>query len=388
MKIATMTLSLSRAGAGVFEIARALSVTMAARPDREIKAFGVADAFSGQDQPLWGAVPTAVGEPRQPRAIGYSPALGEALIGWQPDIVHVHGLWSYPSILARRWSRRTARPYVTTVHGYLEPWALANSGLKKKIALALYERSALRDAGCLHVNTTTELDHVRALGIPGPYCVVSNGVFLPDLTRSPPASPMRALKASGAKLLLFLGRLHPKKNLAASIDAFASVATDHPDWHFAIAGWDQIGYRETLETLVAERGIADRVHFLGPVFGPEKDAVSVAADAFILASHSEGQPMAIMEALASATPVLMTDMCNFQPGFDAGAAVRVGIDVASIAAGMRTLFQMPDPERRAMGERGRALVSGGYTWDRVADQLLEVYDWLAGGGPRPAHVLD
>lgn len=387
MKVAVLSPSLSRLGGGVFEIARALAVTARSAALAEVEAFGLVDAETAADRARWGSVPVHPGAVEGPRGFGYSSELRRALFASDADLVHLHALWMYPSVLARDWSRSTRRPYVTTVHGMLDPWALRHSRAKKRLGYALYERSALRRAGCLHVNTREELDSVRKLGLATPCCVIRNGVFLPDLAAAPRDAPLAALDRSGAKVLLFLGRLHPKKNLPATLEGFARVARRHGEWHFAVAGWDQDGHRAELEAQVAAAGLGDRVHFLGPLFGDAKDGALARADAFVLASHSEGQPMAVLEAFAWAKPVLMTPMCNFQPGFDAGAAIPVGVDAGSIAAGLDTLFGASDPERMALGARGRALVEAGYSWESVVRDLDAVYRWLVGGGPAPASVV-
>ena len=72
----------------------------------------------------------------------------------------------------------------------------------------------------------------------------------------------------------------------------------------------------------------------------------------------------------------------------AQAAIEVEPNVESTTAGLLELLQLSDPDRAAMGERGRKLIELRYTWDSVAQRMLEVYGWLAGIGPRPATVID
>ena len=185
------------------------------------------------------------------------------------------------------------------------------------------------------------------------------------------------------------------------------------------------------------------VAFLGPAFGEAKDQLLRRAHAFILPSFSEGLPMAVLEAMAYRLPVLMTDHCNLPEGFAAGAAIRIGTDVESIAEGMRQLMSMPGGEElsvvgcrlsdelyvsakhsssslqmlgsqreqsattrssdnrqpttdnisstaslASMGARGRALVESQFTWPQVAAQMKEVYEWVLGGGEKPDCVRD
>jgi glycosyltransferase involved in cell wall biosynthesis len=111
--------------------------------------------------------------------------------------------------------------------------------------------------------------------------------------------------------------------------------------------------------------------FLGPAFGDAKDALLRRADAFILPSFSEGLPMSVLEAWSYGLPVLMTE------GFAAEAAIRIGTGVRGqgsgvrgqpmgIDEGMRTMMEMSDSERVAMGQHGRALAEQNFTWPQVA----------------------
>jgi poly(glycerol-phosphate) alpha-glucosyltransferase len=137
-----------------------------------------------------------------------------------------------------------------------------------------------------------------------------------------------------------------------------------------------------LKTLPPEAEAADVV-FTGPVFGDEKDALLRSADAFILPSFSEGLPMSALEAWSYGLPVVMTPECNLPEGFASQAALEIrngeksfqGSDF-SFQHGLRTLLEMSDQERAAMGMSGRRLVEERFTWPRVAAQMTEVYESL------------
>ncbi len=94
--------------------------------------------------------------------------------------------------------------------------------------------------------------------------------------------------------------------------------------------------------------------------------------------------MTVLEAWAYAKPVLMTPECNLPEGFTAGAALRVGPDPEEIADGLKSIIEMSDNDRRAMGARGRDLVATKFSWPRVGEQMRAVYDWVLGGGAPPA----
>ncbi len=128
------------------------------------------------------------------------------------------------------------------------------------------------------------------------------------------------------------------------------------------------------------------VVFFGPAFGEEKEALLRSADAFILPSFSEGLPMSVLEAWSYGLPVVMTPDCNLPEGFACQAALEIrsgegsfqGSDF-SFQQGLRTLLEMSDLERAAMGMRGRHLVEERFTWQKVAAQMKELYEDILSG---------
>jgi poly(glycerol-phosphate) alpha-glucosyltransferase len=151
-------------------------------------------------------------------------------------------------------------------------------------------------------------------------------------------------------------------------------------------GWDDGGHEEALRTQVREIGADDSVHLLGPMFGEDKTAAFAHADAFVLPSHSEGFPMAVLEAWSYGLPVVKTPACNIPEGFEAGAALRTEPHADAIAESLSRLHQMSADDRQAMGRRGRDLVERRYSWQRIAQKMYDVYRWVLGDGPQPEFV--
>jgi poly(glycerol-phosphate) alpha-glucosyltransferase len=259
---------------------------------------------------------------------------------------------------------------------------LRNARWKKRIAAALYENQHLRGAACLRALSEAEARSIRDYGLRNPICVIPNGIDLPDLRGSDAKT-----QSENPKTLLYLGRLHRKKNLANLIRAwnktFHSQDRNRDSWVLAIAGWDQGGYESELKRTAAGASVV----FLGPRFGAEKSECYRACDAFILPSLSEGLPMTVLEAWAHAKPVLMTPECNLPEGFQANAALRIGTTPDEIAAGLKQLAEMSDKDRNQMGNRGRVLVATRFSWPRIGEQMWQVYEWVLGGGSLPENVI-
>ena len=391
MRVGFLVSSVSREAGGLFQSVRGLARAVMSE-DVNASAFGISDPNSALDVLNWQPASVRTFE-TQFRAWGYSNQLVPALVAADLDILSTHGLWKYCSVASRRWHGRTARPYIVHPHGMLEPWALQNAGLKKRIAALLYENQHLRGAACFRALCEPEAQSIRSYGMRNPICVIPNGVDLPTRFQDSgfgvqDSELMRF--AGGRKVLLYLGRLHPKKNLANLIRAWKqalnSGRSSREGWVVAIAGWDQAGYERELKKLTSDYGLSASIRFLGPLFGQNKDAAFHACDAFVLPSLSEGLPMTVLEAWAHAKPVLITPECNLPEGFVAGAALQIGTEPEEIVTGLKQLSEMSDDDRRAMGDRGRTLVATKFSWPRIGEQMRSVYDWMLGGGPTPQTV--
>ena len=97
--------------------------------------------------------------------------------------------------------------------------------------------------------------------------------------------------------------------------------------------------------------------------------------------------MAVLEAWAYELPVIMTPQCNLPDGFEAGAALRAESEPESIAEALAELFTMSEQERSAMGRQGRNLAERNYSWNRIGREMVAVYEWVQGQGPKPGGVI-
>lgn len=314
-------------------------------------------------------------------------SLEEAVPG--ADVVHMHGLWQQHTRRGARACLASKVPYLIAAHGMADPWALRQKRWKKIVYTALVEGRNLRGASCLHALTRPEIGHLRRFAPTAPVALVPNGVDLRPFHQLPdrPSYEVEHPELRGKFVLLFFGRVHKKKGLDLLVPAIAKLLPDHPDLHLLVAGLDD-GALLPLLKQADDLNIRDRITYVGHVSGEESRRVWGAADAFVLPSHSEGFSMAILEALASRLPVLVTHACHFPELDTRDAGLSVAPTIAGINAGLRGLLERSPEQRRAMAHRGRRLVEERYTWEQQARRLNDVYAWLAGGGDRPVAVRD
>jgi len=330
------------------------------------------------------------GEVLGPRALGYSPQLRCALNQEvrSSDIIHAHGLWMYPGVLAAALSRGKGCKRVLSPHGMLEPWALQRSAIKKRLAGWCFERRNLQTAECLHALCAREAQHFRNYGLRNPIAIIPNGVNLNGLPADQENEPVlrEYPELKDRKIILFLSRVHPKKGLPDLFHAWAKARPRQNNWALMVVGPDELGHESELRTMADDLAISQDIIFAGPAYGERKRSLLSAANGFVLPSHSEGFSMAVLEAAAAGLPILLTEECNFPELAAAGAAIEVPAGLNGVTEGLSRFMKLTDSEREQMGSSGLKLVKQSYAWSTIARQMMEVYDWLEQKSSRPDYV--
>lgn len=381
MKVLFLGASNSRGAGGLYATISATTKALLAK-DIEVALLAFNDTHSHEDAKAYGEVPQLcyqrVGLPLL-STLGYSRDIHKLIEEYQPDIIHSQGLWMYHSAAVLRYKKR--HPEVKVIvqpHGMLDPWAVRNSGWKKRIVGYWYEYENLRRADCIHALCQSEADAIRQFGLKNRIAVIPNGTDLPACSLDEIFA--RRQNTGGRKTLLFIGRIHPKKGLRELIEALAILKRRLPDlvneWHVKIAGWDQLKHTAELKTLIDSKNLNDCITLIGPAFGEEKERLLTESSAFILPSFSEGLPMSVLEAWAYALPVVMTPQCNIPEGFTAEAALRCEPKPESIADSLISLFSMPENQRTEIGITGYRLVERQFSWPHIADETIRLYNSL------------
>lgn len=139
-------------------------------------------------------------------------------------------------------------------------------------------------------------------------CVISNGVdtsvFVPSAVKD--SACRSAHHATGTSyVVLYVGRLHPEKNVETLIRAFAGVRSQNPNALLWIVGGGHL--EEMLRALAIECGVADAVYFLGKISDEDLILAYQAADVFVLPSLAELEGMVVLEAMSSGLPIVIAN---------------------------------------------------------------------------------
>lgn len=293
-------------------------------------------------------------------------------------VVHAHGMWTYVSYAAGVVSRRWRCPLVLSPHGELEPYALTISPGKKRLASLFYARRNLEQAGCLWALSEQEKASIRAHGFAGRVTVIPNGV-----NRSIPCSAQelagfraRHHLPSQSRVLLFLSRIAPKKNLPLLLTTFAKAVKTRPEWILLIAGNDVRGHLQEVRTIIRDLGMEASVRLIGPVAGKEKACAFTSASVFVLPSLSEGLPIAVLEAMEYAKPVLLTDGWTLPAATSAKFGWRAPINGRAFENVLLEAMSTSEATLADMGRAARSIVREHFDWDCIAKQACSLYTSL------------
>jgi len=291
------------------------------------------------------------------------------------SLVHTHTVFS-PLVSCCHWICRSKKvPYIITPHGMLEPWAIGYKSYKKRVYFNLIEISNLSNSAFIQGTASTESDNIADL------CFNLNIVFVPNGIKGPLLASNKEPdgllvsqfpQLSGKKIILFLGRLDPKKGLDILAPAFAEAHKIFPNIHLLIAGPDNIGFQSTAEKYFVKAGVESSVTFSGMLTGDLKQSALTMADIYVAPSYSEGFSMSILEGMAAGLPCIITTSCNFPEAAKARAARVVPPAKEALSTALIELLQSPE-EAKKMGERANSLIAENYTWQKVSYRLMEEY---------------
>jgi glycosyltransferase involved in cell wall biosynthesis len=311
------------------------------------------------------------------RSLGYlySREMGRALERVVPgvDLVHTHLPFNYPTYAAAHAAFRHNKPLFYHQRGVFDPERLKFRSLKKSIYLRLIEVPILKRATTLIALTLKEVDYYKRLGVNTPCSVIPNGV---DSKSDAVSQDSVMLESMGVRsehiVVLFLGRIHPVKGADLLLRAFFKIQHDYPNAILVMAGPDEFGLEKNFKERADAAGLTERVIFPGMVHGHLKSQLLSRSDLFCLPSIGEGFSMAILEALANKTAVLISPGCHFPEVEDAGAGRIVALDDNKIADALSAMLS--DVETlKTMGIAGHRLVLERFDWETIIDKLLDTY---------------
>lgn len=312
--------------------------------------------------------------PKQSDFYTYTPAMA----GWLNthvtnfDLVHIHGLFSHVNILAGRACRRHNIPYLITPHGMANRYGMRHKRLRKMISFRLFEQRLLNQAHMIHLTSLDEARDFADLNISTATRIIPLAVrsVSGNTTATKADAKSRQKDKSRPYQILFMGRLHPIKNIEAVIAALAQP--DMSDYHLHICGEGAPKYVNQLKAYAEQLGVAEQVTWRGFISGSEKVRLFTKSDIFVLPSFSESFGISAIEALSAGLPlVLSRHVANAETLANAGLAKVTDTSAAEIASGFRQVSKWKD---KVFMAKAKAYFSNHYDKSIVLKSLAMLYD--------------
>jgi glycosyltransferase involved in cell wall biosynthesis len=293
------------------------------------------------------------------------------------DMVHIFGLYDLLGPRVAAACRARSMPYVVEPIGMFLP--IVRNILLKQMYHAVLGHRLLGEASAVIATSEQELEELAAGGVAREKILLRrNGV------ESPPAWPksgfFRAMLgiSNHVKLVLFLGRLSVKKSPQLLLQAFAGLpeTLNGKQVQLVFAGPDEGGQQVQLEQTAKHLGVSSRVHFCGPVFGEAKWAAYRDSDVFVLPSQNENFGNTAAEAMASGTPVIVSDQCGIAPLLQDVAGLVVPHNAAALSNALKRV--LGEEELHARLAEGSQTVTSRLGWSEPVAQMEALYLRLAG----------
>lgn len=232
----------------------------------------------------------------------------------EADVVHLHGVWEPFNLVVSAIARRCGVPYVVTLRGMLDDWSMIKSHWKKRLYLASGGRSMLEHAAFVQCTAKAELAQSTKWFPRGHGRVVPNLLNLAAFGGPGDGSAAIARFPELARppvILLFLGRVSPKKGVEHLLDAVGRLHGEGVEVCAAIAGEAaDRSYADMLQSRADRLGIKNHVHFLGHVGGTLKVSLLRAATLLVIPTSQENFGFVFYESLAAGTPVVTTNLVD------------------------------------------------------------------------------
>lgn len=290
------------------------------------------------------------------------------------DLAHIHALFSPVSTAAATVARNQKLPYILRPLGTLDPADLRKKKQLKRIYAALLERPNLAGAAGIHFTSPQEAKISERFGTSPKDIVIPLGVQPPVM---PPKGQGRTQLNIPAEypLILFMSRIDPKKGLNLLIPALEKLSAEGMNFHFVLAGGNpqDPDYENKIREQIQLSSVGKYTTISGFVRGDFKAALLQDADVFVLPSYYENFGIAVAEAMAYGTPVVISDQVHiWEEVQNAEAGWIAQCEVESLTQRLREALQ-DSAERQRRGLNAQKHAQTHYSWSAIAKATIQAY---------------
>src|SRR5579862_1230301 len=288
------------------------------------------------------------------------------------------------------------KPYIVTIHDMASLLFTEQTGIRADLHRWRFRRGLQQAERVIAVSASTRRDVQNYLGIPAERVRLVYNAPDPDFSRQRHAADARAAGPQTEErerqrvleryqitypFLLYAGNIRPQKNIPRLVEAFAVAYNElasHPvykDLRLIIIG-DEISRNPAVRRAILHSRIENRARFLGFVPFDTLRAFYQSAEAFVFPSLYEGFGLPPLEAMATGTPVITSNVGSLPEAVGDAAMLVNPENVFDIARGIREVLLDADL-RATLVRRGTERVAR-FSWERTAREVLEIYQEAGG----------
>jgi glycosyltransferase involved in cell wall biosynthesis len=292
------------------------------------------------------------------------------------DLVHIYGLYDLLGPVVGHFAFRAGIPYVLEPLGMVRP--IDRSLRLKRIWHQVFGKALIRHAARVIATSQQEEQELLEDGLPRKQVALRyNGVDLNEFAALPARGSFRAewTIPPGEPVVLFLGRVIPRKGVDLLISAFAEACPQHG--RLVVAGPEgEVGYVGQLRELARAKGVEARTIFTGPLYGDQKKSALADCDVFALPSRYENFSNSVAEAIACCKPVIVSDRCGISEFVVDQVGLVIPREVPAIVDALRRL--LADPALYARFQAACPAVAGRLSWRELLAVQEKLYEQVLG----------
>jgi len=279
-------------------------------------------------------------------------------VGKSCDLIHAH--WTVSGLIAllvRKWHKK---PIVLTVHGS------DINALNKKFLLKLVNRFILSKVDNIIAVSPALKEKVIEMGIlQEKLWYIPNGVDTDEFYPAPIESPV-------PKRILWVGRMSKEKGLPILIKAMKEILKEIPQAQLTLVGDGP--ERGVIDQMIEDYQLKDHIHLEGFQSHMEISRYFRNSHIFVLPSIREGFPLVTLEALASGLPCIASNVGGVKAVIEDGINGYLVSPSDARELSLKVVKLMNNPDlMKEMGEKARERIVGQYSWDRIADRTIDLY---------------
>jgi len=300
---------------------------------------------------------------RRPHQYYYNPQIREKLSRDAVffDVVHIHGIWTYPDFIASKLCYEFGIPYIITSYGMLDKWCMRQKRIKKYIYYFFIEKKILKKAAFIHFSFEDEHRKSIIYNIKRNFKYIQYLINFKDIEESDNEPGYGLINK---KYILFFGRIHKKKGWGILIKAFLKLRKEHKykNIHLVFMGKGKRPLQDDKNNIID----------LGMIYGKERFSIVKNALFVCLPSYQENFGLSIVESLACGIPVLISKYIDIA---DLIVKNKVGvvcdIDVLSLSEAMKEMIRLKEDKNSAL--RAKEFAYKEFGWEKIVNEYTRMY---------------